>query len=166
MSEVKFSADLRAAVGDCPVVTEFMDRLNLTELSQMEKLSRVASIAYRFGGLKEDRKTELVRAWMLHDPAVCHRFLVSEDRLRVEQKVLQLEKADREKSALIETLVTRVRELESELFDQEARALQEDRGAADVQSTHRDDESPEMTQDMEEYSGNAPCNGRSKRLRY
>jgi hypothetical protein len=130
----------------------------------MEKLSDVARIAYKFGGLKEPHLSELVRVWMLHDPVACHRFIVSEDRLRNEKKVSDLEKLNREKGALVESLRQRVLTLESELYDKSQLHLQEDRANANTfgnQSTCDGsanclgsqatcDGSPVLTQKMEE----------------
>lgn len=130
--EVQFSNDLKAAMRISPALTAFLDILNSTELSQMERLNRVASIAYRLGGLKEPHLTELVRVWMTHDSAACHHFLMSEDRIRVEKRVNALDKSNREKGALVDTLQKRVQELEAELYTQSQLKLQEDRAAANV----------------------------------
>lgn len=162
--EVQFSNDLKAATRICPAITAFVDTLNSTELSQMERLNRVASIAYRLGGMKEPHLTELVRVWMIHDAAACHRFLMSEDRIRVEKRVNALDKSNREKGALVDTLQKRVQELESELYTQSQIKLQEDRAAANVCGSQATcdgtvnclgsqatcDDSPVLTQKMEE----------------
>lgn len=148
--EVRFSNDLKAATRICPAITAFVDTLNSTELSQMERLNRVASIAYRLGGLKEPHLTELVRVWMTHDSAACHRFLMSEDRIRVEKRVNVLDKSNREKGVLVDTLQKRVQELEAELYTQSQLKLQEDRAAANAFGQATCDDSPVLTQKMEE----------------
>ena len=129
--EAKFAADLKQAARISPAILEFIDTVMTEQLSPVDRLSNVARIAYKYGGLKGSRQAELLRVWMLHDQAACHNFLVSEDqrRLRAEQKVRELEKANQEKDVLVNTLKRKVDQLKVDL--QCARSSQAD---ADVET--------------------------------
>ena len=52
---------------------------------------------------------------MLHDEKACHTFLMSEDRLRVEKKVRELETENREKDVLVDSLKRKLDQLQAEL---------------------------------------------------
>lgn len=125
--EVKFAAALKTTTRRCPAIPAFVDTVMGEGLSPMDRLNRVASIAYKYGGPFGDRQAELVRVWMLHDEKACHSFLMSEDRLRVEQKVRDLEKENQAKEALVNNLKRKVDQLEADL--QCAKSSQADGGA-------------------------------------
>ncbi len=130
--EVKFATDLKAATRVSPAIAAFVDTLTEPGLGPVERLSRVARIAYRFGGLDDRRLAEVVRVWMLHDPAACHRFIMGEDRLRVEKKVRELETANRSKDAVVASLKRKVDQLEAELQTRSSQCNEEDEGGDGV----------------------------------
>jgi hypothetical protein len=131
--EAQFANDLKAATRISPAITAFVDILMEAGPGQIERLSRVASTAYQFGGLDNRRQAELVRVWMLHDPAACHSFLLGEDRLRVEKKVRELERENRTKGEEMEQLKRKVSQLESELDTKQQIKKQVDKAIANGQ---------------------------------
>ena len=128
--EAQFASDLKAATRISPAIPAFVDILTESGPGLVERLSRVARTAYQCGGLDDRRQAELVRVWMLHDPAACHSFLVGEDRLRVEKKVRELERDNRTKIEEMELLKRKVNRLESELYTKSQIKLQEDKAVA------------------------------------
>ena len=115
LPEVKFAAALKVVTRKCYAIPEFVDMVMAPELSPMDRLNRVAGIAYKYAGPNGERQSELVRVWMLHDEKACHTFLMSEDRLRVEKKVRELEKENREKDVLVDSLKRKLDQLQAEL---------------------------------------------------
>jgi hypothetical protein len=136
--ESKFAADLKEATRVSPAVAAFVEILIDPALSQMERLNRVAIIAYRFGGLNERRSAELMRVWMTHDPIACHRFFVGEDRLRVERKIRELQTRNEQYVQTVSMLNAKVADLKKKLNQADeiqSSASQGDGGALDERST-------------------------------
>jgi hypothetical protein len=128
--KVQFADALKAATKISPAIPEFVDILTEVGPGMKERLSRVAGVAYKFGGLDDRRQAELVRVWMLHDPAACHGFVVREEQLRSAKRMRELEKENRAKGEAMEELKRKVSRLESELYLKTQIKQQEERGAA------------------------------------
>ena len=128
--EVKFANELKAVAQPSPAITAFVDTLTEPGLSQMDRLSRVARIAYQFGGLSDHRSAGLMKVWMGNDPVACHGFFRGEDRLRVDKRVRALEKENKEKTEQVAKLTDKVIRLEADQYDLSQLKLQEERGAA------------------------------------